>query len=361
MGRLKRRGQWGWLVRLLPVLVLAGYILYAGWVATRTSTVRPQTLPVRLATTTSMPLAPISVARVVGEQAYVTLCTNVKALTAALVQVASVRRTGSQRPFVVLVTAGLAPWAQEALRLRGAQVVVTQPIAYNFIGAPAYARPKWREAVAKLHMFRMTQFARVVFLDADVLVQKNVDSLFDLPLTAEAELHGMRDLHDCMPEAGMAKLNTGVLVFQPLESHWDRLMANYKNAPQRPMWMSDQDLIADTFARTTQLLPEAIATMFVQCACKRNLADHSLVHGAGFLNTDALSLYGTGNTGQGFMDCARPQYQLWTDVYLEECAALAAASSDVHAHMLRVGFCNILPWPGKDAAWRRTKELDRAT
>ena len=363
MGRGGRGRQFRWVVRLAPMLLLAGYVVYVGWAATR-ALPRTESTSTQLAAARTVPaLPPLPRVEVSGEQVYLTLCTNVKALPAALVQAAAVRRAGSTRPFVVIVAEGLPQWGREALRLRGAQVVAAESLPYNFIGAPAYARGKWREAVVKLHMFRMTQFARVVFLDADVLVQRNVDHLFDLPLTAEAELHGMRDLHDCMPAAGndFAKLNTGVLVFRPLQRHWDRLMANYENAPQRPLWMSDQDLIADTFARSTQLLPEAVATMFVQCACGRKLEEHSLVHGAGFLNTDALALYGTGNTGQGFMDCARPQYKLWTDVYLEECAALARASSDVFVHMQRVGFCNILSWPGKDAAWRRIKQLDTAT
>lgn len=67
-----------------------------------------------------------------------------------------------------------------------------------------------------------------------------------------------------------------------------------------------QDLIEDTFRATTVLLPESKATMVVQCACKRTLSDHALVHGAGFLNIDVMSLYGVGN-GQGYMDCATKQ------------------------------------------------------
>jgi alpha-N-acetylglucosamine transferase len=58
----------------------------------------------------------------------------------------------------------LIQWAREVLILNGAQVYEAEDVPYNFIGAPVYARGKWKQAVIKLRMFQMTQFEKVVFL-----------------------------------------------------------------------------------------------------------------------------------------------------------------------------------------------------
>ena len=94
-------------------------------------------------------------------------------------------------------------------------------------------------------------------------MQKNIDALFDLEFSDKVKIHGSLDLHDCINTENYNKLNTGVLVFEPSKDSWEALMENYKNAPQRSNWMSDQDLIADTFDQTTAIIPEKTATMFV--------------------------------------------------------------------------------------------------
>ena len=293
-----------------------------------------------------------------GSFAYLSVCTNVKTLTAVLVQMALLKKFESRHPYVVLVSEKLPTWAKEVLLARGAELFVGKAVPYRFIGAPAYARGKWREAVVKLRMFQLTQYEKIVFLDADVLVQANVDDLFDLALSDEIEIRGMQDLHDCMEEGSLKHLNTGVLVFSPSINSWTRLMKNYENAPRRQNWMSDQDLIADTFAQTTALLPEASATMFVQCACRRNLSNHRLVHGAGMLNTDSFSLFGMQCTGNGVLDCATAQYQLWVTTYKQECDSLKSNNADLHTQLVSVGLCDIQPWPGADQAWKKAKALE---
>ncbi len=103
---------------------------------------------------------------------------------------------------LVMITDAVPLWAQQILVIAGAEIIRAETIPYNFIGAPAYARDKWREAVVKLRMFQMTRFAKIVFLDADVLVQGNVDDLFELPFSEKVQLYGAIDLHDCMVRIG---------------------------------------------------------------------------------------------------------------------------------------------------------------
>lgn len=175
------------------------------------------------------------------EFAFLTLCTNVKTLPAVLVQQALLRNFNSKHELLVMVSEKTPQWVADVLQARGTKVFRMPGLQYNFIGAPMYARGKWKEAVVKLRMFQM-QYAKMVFLDADVLVQDNVDEIFDIAIEKDA-IVGSLDLHDCVgPETykGFNKLNTGVLLFRPSLENWNALMENYKNAPQRPNWKSDQ-------------------------------------------------------------------------------------------------------------------------
>ena len=39
----------------------------------------------------------------------------------------------------------------------------------------------WSESVTKLHIFNLTEYKRIVYLDSDALVMRNLDHLFQLP------------------------------------------------------------------------------------------------------------------------------------------------------------------------------------
>lgn len=65
-------------------------------------------------------------------------------------------------------------------------------------------RPELGVTFTKLHCWRLTQFKKCVFLDADCLVLRNVDELFD-----REEFSAVTDIGwpDCF--------NSGVFVFRP--------------------------------------------------------------------------------------------------------------------------------------------------
>lgn len=48
--------------------------------------------------------------------------------------------------------------------------------------------PRFRECFTKLAVFSLTGYSRIVLLDADMLVRRNMDELFDLPLDGENRL-----------------------------------------------------------------------------------------------------------------------------------------------------------------------------
>jgi len=75
------------------------------------------------------------------------------------------------------------------------------------------ARPELGVTFSKIHAWRLTQYSKCVFLDADTLVLQNVDELFD-----REELSAAPDIGwpDCF--------NTGVFVFEPSMETFRNLM-----------------------------------------------------------------------------------------------------------------------------------------
>lgn len=75
-------------------------------------------------------------------------------------------------------------------------------------------RPELGVTFSKIHAWRLTQYTKCVFLDADTLVLENVDDLFD-----REELSAAPDIGwpDCF--------NSGVFVFEPSMETYANLLA----------------------------------------------------------------------------------------------------------------------------------------
>lgn len=104
----------------------------------------------------------------------------------------------------------------------------------------------WKETLFKLKVFDLTQFDKIVFLDSDMLVLKNLDHLFDMPhmssVAAGKELH---------PD--WVKLNSGLMVIEP--SHEEYLSLEnmidivYRERTSAGKGIGDQDVIQAYYDR----------------------------------------------------------------------------------------------------------------
>ena len=154
--------------------------------------------------------------------AYVTLVTNADYALGALALARSLKAVCSRWPLVVLAT-DRAPC--EKLEAEGCRIhaVAQPPLSSGFRARHArkalHAREPYTKGVkpafhdpldnfCKLALWRLTQFERVVFLDADALVVKNIDRLFGYP-----EFSAAPNLYDNLTD--MHRLNSGVFVAEP--------------------------------------------------------------------------------------------------------------------------------------------------
>jgi hypothetical protein len=165
-----------------------------------------------------MPAAPTE-----GKRAWVTLLSgsseNMTSL--ALLQLASVRKY-SQYGHVTIVTADVDEMAKSALRAGRSQIVETQMIAPRVI---AMAKPWWVSVFTKFHIFALTDYDTVTYLDLDAfLTSSQADGIFDR--CAAHELCAARAADLCVDDksayecehgtpGGVVMMNAGVMVAHP--------------------------------------------------------------------------------------------------------------------------------------------------
>lgn len=186
--------------------------------------------------------------------AYATLVTGADYAIGARALARSLRIVGSAWPLVVLhteATGDLGALEREGCVL---QRVARPPLSGSFVArheraalhrqAPfdKGAKPAFHDPLdnfCKLAVWRLTQYDRVVFLDADTLVVKNIDKLFGYP-----EFSAAPNLYEML--ADMHRLNSGVFVAQPSEVTY-RAMLERLDAPGAFWRRTDQTFLQHYF------------------------------------------------------------------------------------------------------------------
>ncbi|KAJ3368797.1 Glycogenin-1 [Allomyces arbusculus] len=177
-------------------------------------------------------------------RAYVTLLTSDDYAEGAFVLAASLRASDTQYPLVMMHTPDVSTSIADRLATAFDHVVEVDPIIVDddrlaLLGG----RPELRSTFTKLRAWALIQYDRVVFLDADTLVLRNVDDLFD-----RAEL-------SAAPDAGWPDMfNSGVMVLQPNMATFRALMSHL--AAHGSLDGGDQGLLNSFFGQTWRNDPD---------------------------------------------------------------------------------------------------------
>ncbi|XP_042049732.1 inositol phosphorylceramide glucuronosyltransferase 1-like isoform X1 [Salvia splendens] len=135
-----------------------------------------------------------------SEEAYVTLLYGDEFLLGIRVLGKSIRDSGSTKDMVALVSDGVSDYTKQLLQADG-WMVKTISLLEN----PNQIRPtRFWGVYTKLKIFDMTDYKKVVYLDADTIVVKNIEDLFKCQKFCANLKHSER-------------LNSGVMVVEPSE------------------------------------------------------------------------------------------------------------------------------------------------
>ena len=94
----------------------------------------------------------------------------------------SLKRSETQWPLIVMVTDAIDLTTREALQAQGCVIHPVEPLMPDAHLEQHYASAQFGEVWGKLRAWELTGCGRVVFLDADMLVLRNMDELFTLDL-----------------------------------------------------------------------------------------------------------------------------------------------------------------------------------
>ncbi|XP_062552810.1 glycogenin-2 isoform X15 [Armigeres subalbatus] len=146
--------------------------------------------------------------------AWVTLATNDSYSLGALVVAHSLKRVHTAHQLAVLITPGVSEAMKNKLRtIFNVVEEVNLLDSKDDANLALLKRPELGITFTKLHCWRLTQFEKCVFLDADTLVLRNSDELFE-----REELSAAPDIGwpDCF--------NSGVYVYRPSLDTFSSLM-----------------------------------------------------------------------------------------------------------------------------------------
>ncbi|KAI7869944.1 glycogenin 1, isoform CRA_c [Spinellus fusiger] len=147
-------------------------------------------------------------------EAFVTLVATDSYCQGALVLAHRLWDLHTTRPIVCLVTPEVSQEACASLEKVCKVIRVNTLRSHNKANLSLLGRPELDITYTKLHAWRLTDYTKIVFLDADTLPLRNVDELFDWPAFSAA------------PDAGWPDcFNSGVFVAEPSEAIYDELVA----------------------------------------------------------------------------------------------------------------------------------------
>jgi len=192
-----------------------------------------------------------------GRDAYVTLVTNADYLPGARALVRSLRRTGTGADIVAIHTPAVPPEALAPLAALGARLACAGllPCSDAFNAAHSRAavhgrapftkgeKPAFHTPLDNFVKLRLWQlpYARVVFLDADAIVLRNIDRLFDYP-----EFSAAPNVYESLGD--FRRLNSGVFTARPAQATFEAMLARL-DAPGAVWRRTDQTFLEAFFPR----------------------------------------------------------------------------------------------------------------
>ncbi|EXC26584.1 hypothetical protein L484_003529 [Morus notabilis] len=132
-------------------------------------------------------------------EAYATILHSAEAYVCGAIAVAqSIRRTGSTRDLLILVDESIGEHHRRGLELAGWKIRTIRRIRN-----PKAKRGLYNEwNYSKFRLWQLTDYDKIIFLDADLLVLRNIDFLFGFPEISASGNHA-------------ALFNSGVMVIEP--------------------------------------------------------------------------------------------------------------------------------------------------
>ncbi|KAF9349409.1 hypothetical protein BGX26_012282, partial [Mortierella sp. AD094] len=150
-------------------------------------------------------------------EAFITLLTNNNYASGALVLGHSLRAAQTTKQLAILITANVSrPIRDRLAQVYDSIIEIGEIDSQSTKNLALLGRPELGITLTKIHVFNQTQYSKVVFLDADTLVLRNIDELFDTAANGSIDDKDRNTRFAASPDAGWPDcFNSGVFVCRP--------------------------------------------------------------------------------------------------------------------------------------------------
>jgi len=153
----------------------------------------------------------------------------------------SLRATNPQHGLVVVVTKTVSERCEQALRRAGLTTLRVDRQLQRPQKSESALR-HWDNTFNKLLMFELVQYEKVVYLDSDMLVLRNLDHLFERPHMSAAVPDKLMPGHE-----SWVQLCSALMVVEPQAGLTEAIMQHVPAVEGRMKSFSDQDLLHEHF------------------------------------------------------------------------------------------------------------------
>lgn len=176
-------------------------------------------------------------------KSYVTLLNSENYLKGVLCLNESLKRVNSQYPLTVAITQEISEKSRQILNNNNIKTIVIKKM-----NVPESIKDKnskgmfshWSNTFDKLQIFEMTQFEKIVFLDSDMYVRKNIDNLFECK-----NLSAVIDRREPNVISEWKKLTSGTLVIEPKEGIVEEFTEIMNEISEKRESIGDQDVLQE--------------------------------------------------------------------------------------------------------------------
>ena len=215
------------------------------------------------------------------KEAWITALGNDGFLPAVLVLLHTVRKYANEdRDFVALVSTTVSEGVREKLTKESVRVIVVDPFENNertkqlVLKSARYASGYW---VVKMFVWRFEEYSKMTYVDADVYVRQNADSMFC------AETDPVRHSIAVTPRSSVdekAGFNAGMFIYNPSNDVFDEIMEAFLSLTESEMLAtSEQDFLNVRFKNRYSLIPIDYIMKHRRMVKEKKLWDETRVHG----------------------------------------------------------------------------------
>ncbi|GFW08060.1 glycogenin-1 [Trichonephila clavipes] len=303
------------------------------------------------------PILKVAVLGIVDQQAFVTCATNDTYALGALVLAQSLRNVQTSRKLAVIITPDVSDKIKGLLR-NSFDVVKEVDVldSRDETNLALLTRPDLGVTFTKFNCWRLTQFQKCVFLDADIIVIKNCDELFE------------RDELSAVPDVGWPDcFNSGVFVYKPSEETFKAILefasknGSFDGGDQGVLNMFFKDWRTSDISKHLSFIynMNANVSYTYQPAYKQFGKDVKIVHFLGPIKPWMESYNSETGRVQSGSPHSYAHLQLWWDIFMkhvqpnltEECKGIAAELSKLH--LGSAGMASAQSSESRRFAWER--------